>query len=206
MPVSRAVREPVVVRAQTPEQPVQSVFQPTMPQKQTAADPPVYLPLTLKEAIESALSDSSVIRVLNGGVNLASITATDTLIAAQRIELEQGRFQPRLSANYDASHIDQPPNAFFGPGIAANTRRDATSASARVTQPLKTGGSLSLGLEPPLAYLFFPNGVDPGNRRDSLRRKSCDKFSNNIYALRERSQRARACKLIFKNNVNQREQ
>ena len=159
---SRAVNAPVVVRAQTPAQSVQKVFLPTPPLQQTAADPPVYLPLTLREAIESALSDSSVIRVLNGGVNLASITPTDTLIAAQRIELEQGRFQPRLSANYDASHIDQPPNAFFGPGIAANTRRDATSASARVTQPLKTGGSLSLGLEPPLAYLFLPNGVDPG--------------------------------------------
>ena len=159
---SRAVDAPVVVRAQTPAQSVPKVFLPTPPLQQTAADPPVYLPLTLREAIESALSDSSVIRVLNGGVNLASITPTDALIAAQRIELEQGRFQPRLSANYDASHIDQPPNAFFGPGIAANTRRDATSASARVTQPLKTGGSMSLGLEPPLAYLFLPNGVDPG--------------------------------------------
>ena len=131
----------------------------TLPQKQTAADPPVYLPvylpLILREAIESALNDSSVIRLLNGGVNLASIAPTDTLIAAQRIAPEQGRFQPKLSANYDASHIDQPPNAFFGPGIAADTRRDATSASARVTQPLKTGGSLSLGIEPPLAYLFL---------------------------------------------------
>ena len=160
--VSRAAPEPVVVRAQTPGSPVQSVFQPTPPQKQAVADPPVYLPLTLREAIESALSDSSVIRLLNGGVNLASIAPTDTLIAAQRIQLEQGRFQPKFSANYDASHIDQPPDAFFGPGIAANTRRDATSATARVTQPLKTGGSLSLGIEPPLAYLFLPNGVDPG--------------------------------------------
>jgi outer membrane protein TolC len=33
---------------------------------------------------------------------------------------------------------------------------------ARVTQPLTTGGSLSIGFEPPLAYLYLPQGVDPG--------------------------------------------
>ena len=162
MAAARAPQAPGVVRGQSPEQQVQSLFLPTPPPQQTAADSPVYLPLTLREAIESAMSDSSVIRILNGGVNLAAITPTDALIAAQRIETELGRFQPKLSASYDGSHIDQPPNAFFGPGIAANTRRDATSASARVTQPLTTGGSLSLGIEPPLAYLFFPNGVSPG--------------------------------------------
>lgn len=31
-----------------------------------------------------------------------------------------------------------------------------------MTQPLPTGGSLSVGIEPPLAYLYLPNGVTPG--------------------------------------------
>ena len=93
---------------------------------------------------------------------MASITPNDVLIAQQLIEAERGRFQPNLSASYDGSRIDQPPNAFLGPGIAVNTKRDSVNALARVTQPLTTGGSLSVGLEPPTAYLFFPNGVNPG--------------------------------------------
>lgn len=124
--------------------------------------PRVYLPITLREAIEAALSDSSVVRVLNGRVNLASVSVWDAMIAESEVGVEEGRFQPRLSALYDASQIDQPPNAFFGPGIALNNRRDYTDASARIIKPLKTGGSVSLGLEPPTAYLYFPDGVDPG--------------------------------------------
>ncbi len=122
----------------------------------------VYLPLTLRDTIEAALLDSSIVRVLEGRVNIASITPNDVLMAEQQIAAQQGRFQPRLSTSLDVNRIDQPPNAFFGPGIAANTRRDAASVYARVTQPLTTGGSVSLGLEPPLAYLYLPNGVDPG--------------------------------------------
>lgn len=124
--------------------------------------PSIYLPLTLREAIEAALMDSSVVRVLDGRVNVATITPTDVLMTEQRIAVERGRFQPRLTANFDGSKIDQPPNAFFGPGIAANTRRDMANVFARVTQPLPTGGSLSIGLEPPLAYLSLPNGVGAG--------------------------------------------
>lgn len=127
-----------------------------------SAETNIFLPVTLREAIEAALMDSSVVRVLDGRINVASITPTDVLITEQRIAVEQGRFQPRLGASFDGSQIDQPPNAFFGPGIAANTRRDTASVFARVTQPLSTGGSVSLGLEPPLAYLYLPNGVDPG--------------------------------------------
>lgn len=125
-------------------------------------EPVIYLPLTLRDAIEAALMDSSVVRVLDGRVNVAAILPTDVLIAEQRIAAEQGRFQPRLTANLDRSIIDQPPNAFFGPGIAADTSREMSSVFARVTQPLTTGGSLSVGFEPPLAYLYLPKGVDPG--------------------------------------------
>ena len=132
------------------------------PGEAQSAEPAIYLPLTLRDAIEAALMDSSVVRVLEGRVNVAAILPTDVLIAEQRIAAEQGRFQPRLTANVDRSKIDQPPNAFFGPGIAANTNREMSNAFARVTQPLTTGGSLSMGFEPPLAYLYLPEGVDPG--------------------------------------------
>ena len=125
-------------------------------------NPQVYLPLTLQDAIESALSDSSIVRTLEGRVNIAEITPTDVAIADARIDAERGRFQPELSANYDGSQVNQPPNAFFGPGIAANTRRDVADANIRITQPLETGGSVSVGIEPPTAYLYFPDGVGAG--------------------------------------------
>lgn len=124
--------------------------------------PQIYLPLTLQEAIESALSDSSIVRTLEGRVNIAEITPTDVAIADARIDAERGRFQPELSANFDGSQVNQPPNAFFGPGIAANTRRDVADANVRITQPLETGGSVSIGIEPPTAYLYFPDGVGAG--------------------------------------------
>lgn len=132
------------------------------PVGQAASPVNVYLPVTLHEAVSSALSSSNAILVLNGGVNVASITLYDVEIARQRVEIEKGRFYPRLTGTYEQSDIDLPPNAFFGPGISASTRRDLTDASARVTQPLPTGGSLSVGIEPPLAYLYLPNGVTPG--------------------------------------------
>ena len=125
-------------------------------------NPQIYLPLTLQDAIESALSDSSIVRTLEGRVNIAEITPADLAIADARIDAERGRFQPELSANFDGSQVNQPPNAFFGPGIAANTRRDVADANLRISQPLQTGGSISIGIEPPTAYLYFPDGVGAG--------------------------------------------
>ena len=134
----------------------------TAPISSIGSSPQIYLPLTLQDAIESALSDSSIVRTLEGRVNIAEITPNDVAIAEARIDAEKGRFQPELSANFDGSKVNQPPNAFFGPGIAANNRRDVASANARITQPLPTGGSVSVGIEPPTAYLFFPDGVGAG--------------------------------------------
>jgi outer membrane protein TolC len=136
--------------------------QPGDPATALNPSPQIYLPLTLQEAIESALSDSSIVRTLEGRVNIAEITPTDVAIADARIDAERGRFQPELSANFDGSQVNQPPNAFFGPGIAANTRRDVADANVRITQPLETGGSVSIGIEPPTAYLYFPDGVGAG--------------------------------------------
>lgn len=135
---------------------------PFSPTESQSALPNVYLPLTLRDSIEAALADSSVVRVLDGRVNVAAIMPTDVLIAEQRIEVERGQFQPRLAASFDGTQTDQPPNAFYGPGIPLTSNRHMANALARITQPLTTGGTLSLGLEPPLAYLYLPNGVRPG--------------------------------------------
>lgn len=163
----RAPFETTTIRGQDPRASYDESLK--IPQMQTPANnagspqlpPNVYLPLTLREAIESALVDSSVVRVLEGGVNVASITPNDVVIAATQIEVERGRFQPTLSAYFDGSNTDKPPNAFFGPGIALNTSRDTVDAYARISKPLSSGGTLSVGYEPSTAYLYFPNGVDP---------------------------------------------
>lgn len=164
-----AMQQPVasVVRAQNEEAPIRTLAASappglTMQDAGSPTEPTVYLPITLREAIEAALADSSVVRTLNGRVNIAAITPTDVMMAERQICVEEGRFQPRLSANYDGTQVNQPPNAYFGPGISFATRRDSVSAMARISQPLTTGGSISIGIEPPTAYLYFPNGVEPG--------------------------------------------
>lgn len=124
--------------------------------------PQIFLPLTLREAIESALSDSSVVRTLEGRVNVAQITPADVEIAEWNVDAQRGQFQPRLTGNLDATKVDQPPNAFFGPGISADTQRDVVDAGISVEQPLTTGGLVSVGIEPATAYLYFPQGVGVG--------------------------------------------
>lgn len=153
-----------VVRAQDaalPQVAIPSLSSPV--DEQSDRQQSVYLVVSLQDAISTSLAESAVVRVLQGGVNIASITPTDVQIAEQDIAVEQGRFQPRLSMNYDATQNDLPPNAFFGPGISQSTKRDSTNASARLSRPLTTGGNVSLGIEPPTAYLYFPDGVSPGS-------------------------------------------
>lgn len=122
--------------------------------------PPV-LVLSLRDAVELALEHSDVVQVLQGRVRLSSQTVYDQMIAAWQTQAEVGEFQPSITSRIEGSQVDEPPNAFFGPGIAAQTRRDMLDFNVRLTQPLKTGGELSVGIEPPLAYLYFPEGVDP---------------------------------------------
>ena len=135
---------------------------PTGSNHQGSTPPQMFLPLTLREAIESALSDSSVVRTLEGRVNVAQITPSDVEIAEWNVDAQRGQFQPRLSGNFDATKVNQPPNAFFGPGISADTQRDVVDAGISLEQPLTSGGLVSVGIEPATAYLYFPQGVGVG--------------------------------------------
>lgn len=121
----------------------------------------IYYPLSLREAIAQSLTESGFVRVLNGDVRVSVSAVYETFINSQQIDAATGRFLPSLTARVEGSQINQPPDAFFGPGIAANNRRDILDTSLRVSQPLKTGGTASIGLEPPLAYLYFPDGGNP---------------------------------------------
>ena len=120
-----------------------------------------YVALTLRDAIEAALDHSEIFRVLDGQVDLSSSSVFDEMIAKYEVGAEAGAFFPSLDVSFDGREIKKPPNAFFGPGIAARTQRDEIDFRARLTQPLQTGGEVSMGIEPPSAYLYFPDGVDP---------------------------------------------
>lgn len=162
-------QRPLVIRAQSADSPPfmagpYAADPPTTDDNTAAAhepsQPPV-LVLSLRDAVELALQNSDVVRVLQGRVRLSSQTVYDQMIAAWQTQAEVGEFQPSITSRIEGSQVDEPPNAFFGPGISAQTRRDMLDFNLRLTQPLKTGGELSMGIEPPLAYLYFPEGVDP---------------------------------------------
>lgn len=107
-----------------------------------------------------SLAKSDVVRVLNGGVQLAGTTTYDPQIAESQLTGEFGAFDPRFKAAYEGSQIDQPPSSFFGPGIETETRRDEADLSAELSRKWASGTSTSFGYAPPLAYLFFPRGLN----------------------------------------------
>lgn len=105
-----------------------------------------------------SLRKSDLIRTLSGSVRIEPVTTLDTAIARSEIQKEEARFDPRLSANYEGSQINQPPDAFFGPGISTNTRRDEGNFGTRLDKLWEWGTTTSLAYEPSLGYLFFPQG------------------------------------------------
>ncbi|OAI53659.1 hypothetical protein AYO47_04300 [Planctomyces sp. SCGC AG-212-M04] len=95
-------------------------------------------------------------------MNLTGFTNLDPAIASTEIGAQEGAFNPRLATGFNGSLVDEPPHAFFGPGISQATRYNQANVSAAVTQPLTTGGAASVAYAPPTAYLYFPDGVSAG--------------------------------------------
>lgn len=116
--------------------------------------------LRLRDAIELSLAKSDVVKTLDaGGIQIASITRYDPQILWARSGAANAAFDPRLSAAYLGSRVNEPPNTFFGPGISLNTRRDEGDFIASLSKPWATGATTSVGYLPPLGYLYFPNGA-----------------------------------------------
>ena len=121
--------------------------------------------LRLRDAIELSLAKSDIVQTLDsGGVQMASITRYDPQIQWARSDAANAAFDPRLSAAYLGSRVNEPPNTFFGPGISLNTRRDEADFIASISKPWATGATTSVGYVPPLTYLFLPNGVSNPDR------------------------------------------
>lgn len=119
-------------------------------------------PLPLQEVLWLTLQRSDVVRTLSGSVRIEPVTTMDPAIAQASIQSESARFDPRLSASYEGSRINQPPDAFFGPGLSTNTRRDEGNFAARLDKLWEWGATTRLAYDPSLGYLFLPQGVSGG--------------------------------------------
>lgn len=119
-------------------------------------------PLPLQQAVLMGLQKSELVRTLSGSVRIEPITTLDPAIADAELRKESARFDPRASAAYIGGQINQPPNSFFGPGLAENTRRDEANFAAGLEKLWPWGTTTRLVYDPGLGYLFFPQGSSSG--------------------------------------------
>ena len=119
-------------------------------------------PLPLQQAVLMGLQKSEIVRTLSGSVRIEPITTLDPAIADAELRKESARFDPRASAAYFGSRINQPPDSFFGPGLSTNTRRDEANFAAGLEKLWPWGTTTRLTYDPSLGYLFFPQGTSSG--------------------------------------------
>lgn len=106
-----------------------------------------------------SLKRSEVVRTLSGSVRIEPVTTLDPAIADAEFRKESARFDPKASAAYLGSQINQPPDSFFGPGIETNTRRDEGNFAASLDKLWPWGTTTRIAYDPWLGYLFFPQGT-----------------------------------------------
>lgn len=120
--------------------------------------------LSLEEAIQIGLSNSGVVRVLDGsGGTVAAATYYDPDIADARARIPLAAFDPYFTSAVYANWINLPPDAVFGPGLAEPTKRNESSFTAAIAKPWITGGESRIGYNPPLGYLYLPLGTTSFN-------------------------------------------
>jgi hypothetical protein len=121
-------------------------------------------PLSLEDAIRIGLSNSGVVRVLNGeNVTAAGVTPYDPLIADARVRAAMAVFDPNFTSSVYSNWIDQPPQAVFGPGLSEPTLRNEAGFTSALSKPWLTGGETRISYNPPLGYLYLPNGTSGFN-------------------------------------------
>jgi outer membrane protein TolC len=113
--------------------------------------------ISLQAAIQQSVVSRQIFRTLAADVTIEQFTPFDVDIAKQAQSREVARFDPNLSNNFNFTFVDQPDDSFFGPGLQQNNRRDEGEFNVRLNKTWMNGINSSVGYEPPLAYLFFPN-------------------------------------------------
>lgn len=117
-------------------------------------------PLSLREAVYIALRNSQIIRTLEGDqVTSTLVTNYDPAIQQAAHQAALAAFDANLNLSYNVNKFHQPPAAFFGPGIPANTRRDDRTLNASLVKPWATGGTTSIGYNPTTGFLYLPDGT-----------------------------------------------
>jgi outer membrane protein TolC len=118
--------------------------------------------LTLNDALSIAMRNSAVVRASNG----STVAATGTTVYDPAINEAAARaalaiFDPTFQTSIFANWINQPSGELFGPGIPEQVRRNEAGVNASLVKPLLTGGKASVAYNPPLGFLYLPNG-SPG--------------------------------------------
>jgi outer membrane protein TolC len=108
-------------------------------------------PLSLDDAIQTALANSRVVRVLTGvGAAASGHTVYDTAIANTRVDYEQARFDPQIEVQNSFNRTETPfagadPNDPLRATLQG-LRTDGYGLGVGVSKPTVTGGNLKLGV------------------------------------------------------------
>ncbi len=121
------------------------------------------VPMSLMETIELGLSNTQVVRVVDGdGVLASKQTFYDLETAEAKESAALAAFDATLDASIYGRDIKRPPDSFFGPGLAQPLRRDEAAVNFGIRQPFVTGGQASLAYRPDPGYFFVANPTSSG--------------------------------------------
>jgi outer membrane protein TolC len=120
--------------------------------------------MSLADALLLAMKNSEVLRVVaGGGIGASPVTTYDPAIAEERVQAALASFDTTFSTGMLYTRVNQPPNAFFGPGLSEPTRRDEATVVSSLNKSLISGGDARISFNPSPGYLYVPSGVTPGS-------------------------------------------
>ncbi len=114
--------------------------------------------VSLDFLIVSSLSTRKALVSFRGGVVVEPVTRLDFDISSQARQIALSQFDPNIALFLVGNDINRPSNSFFGPGIVQQSQIDEADFNAKVSKIWQNGLISSIGYEPSLAYLFFPQG------------------------------------------------
>ncbi|WP_146592893.1 TolC family protein [Novipirellula galeiformis] len=119
--------------------------------------------ISLHEALQTSLDRSRIARVTTGGtVTTAVTTFYDVEASEARLRAALAAFDTRFESQFYSNQFNNPPNAFFGPGLSKPESRDEAAITAGLSKPLSHGGTVSAAYNPSPGYLFVPGSSSSG--------------------------------------------
>ncbi len=119
--------------------------------------------LSLHEAIQTSLNQSRIARVADGGeITTSGTTFYDVEASEARLQAALAAFDTQFESQFYSNQFNNPPNAFFGPGLTEPLKRDEGALTASLAKPLRNGGTVSAAYNPSPGYLFLPGSTTSG--------------------------------------------